>query len=117
MLRGEGHISNGWEQVLATDYCEPKHHISLARAIGRRLRRTYAYVLTIQALAYLGKIIIHPTPVQSFGEFVRRAAIGPIPGELILAAGILFNATWIVFMIVTYLNDRSEHGVRRVTMG
>lgn len=24
----------GWEQVLAHDYCEPKHHISLARAIA-----------------------------------------------------------------------------------
>jgi uncharacterized membrane protein len=116
MLRGEG-TGGTWEEVLANDYCEPKHHISLARAIGRRLRRTYAYVLTIQALAYLGKIIIHPSPVASFGEFVERAAIGPIPGELILAAGVLFNATWIVFAIVTYLNDRSEHGVRRVTMG
>lgn len=74
-------------------------------------------MLTIQALAYLGKIIIHPTPVPSFGEFVHRAAIGPIPGEVILAAGAIFNATWIVFAIVTYLNGRSEHGVRRVTMG
>lgn len=117
MLRGEECVGSGWEQVLAKDYCEPVHHISLARAIGRRLRRTYAYVLTIQALAYLGKIIIHPTPVASFSEFVQRAAIGPIPGELILAAGVVFNGTWIVFAVVTYLNDRSEHGLRRVTMG
>jgi uncharacterized membrane protein len=117
MLRSEGCAADGWEKVLANDYCEPRHHISLARAIGRRLRRTYAYVLTIQALAWLGKIIIHPTPVTSFGEFVNRAAIGPIPGEIVLTAGVLFNATWIVFTIVTYLSDRSEHGVRRVTMG
>ncbi len=107
----------GWERVLARDYCEPKHHISMARAIGRRLRQTYAYVLTIQALAYLGKILIHPTPVTSFAEFVQRATIGPIPGEFILAAGVLFNGTWIIFTLVMYLHDRSEHGVQRVSMG
>jgi uncharacterized membrane protein len=107
----------GWEEVLAGDYCDPQHHISLARAIGRRLRRTYAYVLAIQALAYLGKIIIHPTPVASFAEFVQRAAIGPIPGEFILAAGLVFNATWIAFAILTYLSDRTKHGGGRVSMG
>jgi uncharacterized membrane protein len=118
MLRGNGCAAvPGWQEVLAHDYCEPVHHISLARAIGRRLRRTYAYVLTIQALAYLGKIIIHPTPVTGFGEFVHRATIGPIPGEAILAAGLLFNGTWIVFALVTYLNDRSKHGTQRVSMG
>ena len=63
------------------------------------MRRTYAYVLTIQALAYLGKIIIHPTPVS------KRAAIGPIPGEAILAAGVVFNGAWIMFAFVTYYSD------------
>ena len=81
------------------------------------MRRTYAYVLTIQALAYLGKIIIHPAPVESFHEFVQRATIGPIPGEDILLAGLAFNATWIGFAAATYFSDRSKHGTRRVTMG
>ena len=62
-------------------------------------------VATIQALAYTGKIIIHPTPVTSFGEFVQRAAIGPIPGEAILAAGVVFNGIWIIFRVVTSLSD------------
>jgi uncharacterized membrane protein len=118
MLSGNGRPPvAGWQEVLAQDYCQPKYHISMARAIGRRLRRTYAYVFSIQALAYLGKIVIHPTPVTDFAEFVRRASIGPVPGEAILAAGVLFNATWIVFMAVTYFNDRSKHGANRVTMG
>jgi uncharacterized membrane protein len=116
MLSGQP-SARGWQDVLAHDYCEPQHHISLARAIGRRLRRTYAYVLTIQALAYLGKITIDPMPVASFSEFVQRAAIGPIPGEVILAAGFVFNAAWIAFAIVTYLSDRTKHGAHRVSMG
>ncbi len=118
MLRGEGcPKTTGWENVLARDYCDPQYHISMARAVGRRLRRNYCYVLTIQALAYVGKITIHPVPATSFAELVQRAGIGPVPGALILFAGLLFNTTWIVFAFVTYLNDRSKHGQRRVSMG
>jgi len=118
MLLGQGcPCGAGWENVLSQDYREPQYHITLVRAIGRRLRRTYAYVLTIQALAYLGKIIIHPTPVTSFAEFVHRAAIGPIPGEAILAAGVLFNGAWIIFALVTYYTDSHSHPAGRVSMG
>ncbi len=118
MLLGHGCICGaGWEKILSQDYREPQYHISMARAIGRRLRRTYAYVLTIQAFAYLGKIIIHPTPVTSFSEFVDRAAIGPIPGEVILAAGVVFNSAWIIFASVTYYIDHIRHAGGRVSMG
>ena len=118
MLLGKGcPCGTGWEKVLSQDYREPQYHISLSRAIGRRLRRTYFCVLTIQALAYLGKIIIHPTPVTSFGEFVQRAAIGPIPGEAILAAGVLFNGAWFIFALVTSYSDNISHPAGRVSMG
>ena len=64
MLRGERLESDAsWSQVLAHDYCEPRHHITLARAIGRRLRRNYIWILGIQTLAYYGKIAIHPVPI------------------------------------------------------
>jgi uncharacterized membrane protein len=106
-----------WEGVLAGDYCAPQYHISFARAVGRRLRRNYGYVLAIQALAYVGKIAIHPTAVTSFGEFVERASIGPIPGAVILLGGALFNCGWIIFALVTYRLDREKHEGQRVSMG
>ena len=120
MLRGEGESADsGWPQILAQDYCEPRHHISLARAIGRRLRRTYMWILGIQALAYLGKIAIHPVPISSFSELVQRAAVGPIPGEWMLVGGVLFNCSWIIFAIVTLYLDRIKRapGSARVAMG
>jgi uncharacterized membrane protein len=118
MLLGKDYAGgDGWATVLSTDYRAPQYHISLARAIGRRLRRTYTYVLSIQALAYLGKIVIHPTPVASFAQFVERAAIGPIPGEAILAAGVIFNGAWIVFASVTWYDDHIRNAGRRVSMG
>jgi uncharacterized membrane protein len=106
-----------WEGVLARDYYEPQYHISLARAVGRRLRRNYGYVLTVQALAYVGKIAIHPTAVSSFGEFVERASIGPIPGAAILLAGLLFNGSWLAFALITYRVDSAKHGTSRISMG
>jgi uncharacterized membrane protein len=105
-----------WEQVLAHDYCEP-HHISLTRAIGRRLRRNYSYVLVIQMLAYVGKIAVHPTAVASFQEFVERASIGHLPGAIVLCAGLLFNEGWIAFALITYRLDHAKHGSERVSMG
>ena len=43
MIRGEGvRRDPSWTELLAKDYVDPRYHISFARAIGRRLRRTYA---------------------------------------------------------------------------
>jgi len=119
MLRGDVREPNDeWELVLARDYCEPRHHISLARAVGRRLRRTYAWLLLIQALAYFGKIAIHPTAVESLAQFVDRATIGPLPGWVVLLCGLIFHASWIVFAFVTLRVERIAHGRgHRVSMG
>ena len=46
LLRGEGITrTDNWQGVPALDYCEPRYHISYARAFGRRLRRPQARVL------------------------------------------------------------------------
>ena len=117
MLRGEGvSAGSGWPLTLAHDYCE--HHISLAHAIGRRLRRNYIWILGIQALAYYGKIAIHPVPITSVSELFQRAAVGPIPGEWRLVGSVLFNGSWIIFAIVTLYLDRTRRapGSARVAM-
>jgi len=111
LLRGERlRPDTGWSNILAQDYCEPRHHITLARAIGRRLRRNYIWILGIQTLAYYGKIAIHPVPISSLSELVERAKIGPIPGELMLLGGVIFIGGWISFALVTLFLDRAKHG-------
>ncbi|MDE2364630.1 MAG: DUF2270 domain-containing protein [Hyphomicrobiales bacterium] len=117
ILRGD-QASDSWRDVLARDYTAPRHHIGFARAIGRRLRRTYVWILAIQAIAYWGKLAIHPTPATSFAEIVERAAVGPAPGWVMLAFGAIYNATWIGFALVTLWLDRRTHRDRSaVTMG
>lgn len=119
MLRGEGQATlDDWEQVLAKDYCFPHHHISLPRAVGRRLRRTYIWIIAIQMLAYIGKIALHPTPMVTAAEFVQRAAIGPIPGSVVLLAGLAFNGGWLAYALYTWHLDRARLGRRKaVSMG
>ena len=42
ILRGRGpRIDNGWNEILARDYEDPRLHITWLEAAGRRLRRTY----------------------------------------------------------------------------
>ena len=103
LLLGEGTTLDGkWNVMLSDDYRNPKFHISLARAVGRRLRKNYAYILAIQGMAYFGKLAIHPSPLSSATDLVARAAVGPIPGWLVLAAGFVFHSSWVIFAFVTW---------------
>src|SRR5262249_10724561 len=103
MLRGEGvGVESDWTDLLAKDYVTPRYHLSFTRAVGRRLRRTYGWIFAIQAIAYYGKLAIHPTPLVTFADLWERAAIGPIPGGAVVAAGVLFHGGWALFAYVTW---------------
>jgi uncharacterized membrane protein len=120
MLRGEGlHLDSGWTDLLAKDYVHPRYHISFARAVGRRLRRTYAWIFVIQAIAYYGKLAIHPAPLATLAELWQRAAIGPIPGAAVVAAGVLFHGGWAVFALITHRIEVASRRERRslIAMG
>ncbi len=115
---GDLHLEGGWAHILARDYREPHYHITLLRAVGRRLRNNYIWILLIQTIAYFGKIIIHPTPVASFHELMQRAAVGPIPGELMVLGGVLYNGACIGIALTTlYLDSRKHRDTRTAAMG
>jgi uncharacterized membrane protein len=98
-----------WQVTLGRDYTAPRHHISFLRAAGRRLRRNYVWILAVQVIAYYGKIAIHPTPASSLAEFADRAAVGPIPGWVVLIVGFVYNFGWLAFALGTMWLDRSKH--------
>jgi uncharacterized membrane protein len=111
ILNGQGvRVDNGWNKILYQDYRTPNLHITYAEAVGRRLRNNYGWIFAIQVTAYAGKLLIHPVPVTSVQELWMRAAIGPIPGQLVILAGLAFHATWMTVAIVTY---RSRRGAGR----
>ncbi|WP_448187229.1 DUF2270 domain-containing protein [Azospirillum sp. sgz301742] len=113
ILRGHGvRTDNGWNEVLYQDYRAPNLHITFAEAVGRRLRHNYGWIFGIQVVAYVGKLFIHPTPLTTLDELWARATIGPLPGQLVILAGLVFHATWIVIAFRTYHSRRGADRVR-----
>ncbi len=109
ILLGRGvQVGNGWNTILYEDYQRPRLHITYPDALGRRLRRNYGWIFAIQAASYLGKLLIHPEPIGSLDAFWMRATVGPVPGQLVLLAGLFFHAGWIAIAIVTLKSGRGR---------
>ena len=105
LSEGDLHLEENWQKILAEDYLRPRYHIGYMTAIGRRIRSNYLWILMIQTLAFIGKLTVHPTAVQSWEEAVSRADVGPLPGEALIFGGILYLVTWIGIAIWSYHSD------------
>jgi uncharacterized membrane protein len=80
-----------WAENLAESLISPQFSISMWEAFGRRFRRNYMWIYFVLGIAWAVKIFIHPIPAESWTEFVSRAAIGLVPGEVVLFFGLLYN--------------------------
>jgi uncharacterized membrane protein len=92
---------------LANDYEKLRFHISFLEATGRRLRRNYSFMFGVQAVSYVAKICIHPTPVGSLEDLWQHAAIGPISGQVVLICGFLFHAGLAALAVFTLKGQRA----------
>jgi uncharacterized membrane protein len=120
MLSGQAlRTDDNWREILAQDYCDPAHHITFLRAVGRRLRRNYVWILLIQAVSYFGKIMIHPSPMNSIDQLWDRAAVGPVSGQVIILCGVFFNLGWLIVAVATYYLDHLRYRAQktRIAMG
>ena len=109
LLQGQGAgLTNQYGTPLSDDYKRPQYRITMQRAIGRRLRRVYAYVFATLGFAFFAKLLIHPVDVPTIGEFVYRAHFGPIPGWIVLVFILVFHLTWIVFAWITWNQDAND---------
>lgn len=104
------HMERDWQKVLAEDYLRPHYHTSFMTAVGRRIRRNYLWILLIQAISYIGKLIVHPVPLVTLEQFWRRADVGPIPGEIVAAAGAIYLSVWVGIALWSEWNDRMRFG-------
>jgi len=106
---GNLHTEKGWQDTLARDYLRPAYHIDFMTSLGRRIRRNYLWILIIQTASYVGKLTVHPTVINSVDELWPRAAIGPIPGKLVMAAGLLYILVWAGIAMATLRIDNARH--------
>lgn len=109
---GDLHTEEDWQNILAMDYLKPRYHISFTTALARRIRRNYLWILLIQALAYAGKLMIHPTPATDLSTFISRADIGPLPGEIVLSIGVLYCLIGISLSIWVSRHDARNAALR-----
>ena len=81
--------------------------------MGRRLRRNYSFLFILQAISYVAKICIHPTPIRSLDQLWEHAAIGPVPGEIVLTIGFLFHVGLITLALLTLKGQKAVGRVER----
>jgi uncharacterized membrane protein len=116
LLRLQGvQADDGWNQALARDYERLHFHISLWEAIGRRLRRNYSFLFAVQAISYTAKICIHPIPIHSLNDLWDHAAIGPLPGQVVLTIGVLFHSGLITLALLTLRGQQAAGRVETIT--
>jgi uncharacterized membrane protein len=91
----------GWAERLVESLNHPSFPITLLEALGRRYRRNYAPLFLILAASWVVKLAIHPSAVTSWPGFLARAAVGPVPGSVMLAAGLVFNGLLVALGVFT----------------
>ncbi|HZJ14015.1 MAG TPA: DUF2270 domain-containing protein [Chthoniobacteraceae bacterium] len=112
LLQGE------WKKLVCEDLLLPSFKISRFEAIGRRLKRNYAFIFLIIMVAWVTKIFLHGRPpVDSFGTFYQALGVAPsIPSWLV---AVVFTVTFAsVVSIVVYITrhgsgEISEFGAHR----
>jgi uncharacterized membrane protein len=78
--------SKDWARQLNESLLTPQFPISLTEALGRRLRRNYLGIFLLILVSWITKLLIHPIPLEHYTQFVERAAVGPIPGQVVIAS-------------------------------
>jgi uncharacterized membrane protein len=101
MLVPPFHPASDWAESLADNLLHPQFPISMLEALGRRYRRNYMWIYFVLAIAWAFIGVVYPTPVGSWAELIARARVGFVPGEVVLAVGLLFNGLLLLFGLLT----------------
>ncbi len=112
LLQGE------WRKLICEDLLLPSFKISRFEAIGRRLKRNYAFIFLIVMVAWITKIFLHADPhITSFRSFYDALGVKPsIPSWFV---AVIFAVTFFsVVGIVIYIarkstGEISEFGTHR----
>lgn len=89
-----------WHQMLVCDLQDPHFKISWSEAMGRRLRHNYAAIFVFLLLVWLVKLMPSAAPApDECTTMLSCAAIGPLPGTIVLGAVALFY-TYLIGLII-----------------
>jgi uncharacterized membrane protein len=104
-----------WSAQLAETLRNPTFTIGRRQAMARRLARNYNWIFLILLGAWLLKTstaVLQPRTgeaefIHSIDEFMRNAAIGYIPGEVVLAVVLIFYS-WLFYVMLRHRTNEGE---------
>jgi uncharacterized membrane protein len=106
-------VSDEWMKEISKSLSKPGFVISLPQAMARRLRRNYGWIFVILLFAWIIKnttAVLQPGSagfVHSTDKLVSNAAIGAIPGWLVLA-GVAGLHSWLLYLVIKYRKPKGE---------
>jgi uncharacterized membrane protein len=106
MLSGTKPLMADWTERLAQDMEWSRFHMSFWEAMGRRLRRNYVGIYGILLGSWLVVLMTHPSTTTSISEIVARAAVGPVPGEMMFLGMMVFYSGLITLGMYSYWMSR-----------
>jgi uncharacterized membrane protein len=95
-----GREQAGWERTLADSLDDFRLPISQVQAMSVRLRRMYCWLIASVYLGWFVKLTRH-------GEFFESAALGPVPGIVVVPLALLPLAG---FVVLTFHYNIVEEG-------
>jgi len=98
-----------WADLLAEDLHHPRFKMPYREAFGRRLRRNYWFLFAILLLGWILKVGTVPHGAVAASDFVTRAAVGPVPGVVIIAGMAVLHLFLLAAAVATLLS-RSARG-------
>lgn len=78
--RNPGLLSGEWQRLVCEDLILPSFKISKLEAVGRRLKRNYAFIIAFILVAWMTKLFMHATPaIHSWKTFFHSLGVGELP--------------------------------------
>ena len=100
--------SADWGANVAQTLMEPSFPIDIWQAIGRRFTRNYFWLMSLLMMSWGIKLTIHPTRTVSFSTVLARAAVGPVPGSLVLGFVLAIYVGLIALSLVVGVSRRGR---------
>lgn len=101
MLAPPFHRSSKWAEQLVENVLHFNFPISMWQAVGLRLRRNYLWIFFITAVAWFAKYWLFPIPATDLRGFISRAAIGPVPGPIVVSLSLAYFGLLALVAILT----------------
>lgn len=101
MLVPPFHPDPMWAENLARSLLDPQFPVSTWEAFGRRYRHNYVWIYVVLGLAWIIHVWVHPFPTGDWSVAMKRAALGEVPGEVVLGLGVLFNGALLAVGLYT----------------